>query len=200
MSNINENLDYRALYNGVDAQGRPTVTGENRAKLYRWNNQQEAMGLPMLPYTAYDGIPQVKPNTTYNNPNAPAYEGGVYTQAEIDRAKRWADILNKKLGGTVTGGAAPIGQQAPIGQPNPYIEQLDRISFNPGVETAYSHILGETPEQQRARLIRDNINDRQWIQNNYMRYPEFYRNIINPMFEQEIEQRNQYLRNMGYTV
>lgn len=191
MSNLNENINYNNFYNGVDAQGRPTVAGDNRAKLYRWNVQQEAMGLPMLPYTAYDGVPKFRPNTVYSNPDAPAYEGGVYTQAEIDRAKRWADKLNKKFGIVPTGGV-PTGGAASI--------EGEKISFNPGLETIYSRLRGETPEQQRARLMQDNVNDRYWIENNYMRYPEFYRNIINPPLENEIQQREQYLRNMGYNV
>lgn len=97
MPSINENINYGDFY--LPPQGGISkINPKYRTMLYNWNNQQEAIGLPMLPYDYYGTVPQAAPNKVFIDPNAPAYEGGVYTQQEIDRAKGWADALNKKLG------------------------------------------------------------------------------------------------------
>ena len=95
---------------------------------------------------------------------------------------------NKYMGGQATGGAAPV---------TPYDETLDKISFNPGLEDLWHRISGESEEAQAKRLQDDNIYQRKYIDSNYMRYPQFYRNIINPGYEKDIQDRTKYMQDRG---
>lgn len=87
-----------------------------------------------------------------------------------------------------TGGAAPVTQ---------YDESLDKISFNPGLEDLWHRISGESEEAQAKRLQDDNIYQRKYIDSNYMRYPQFYRDIINPGYEKDIQDRTKYMQDRG---
>lgn len=136
------------------------------------------------------------------NPQQPAINPGVVGTYRTNSGKgggdvtRVADWLKRFREGNInfngpTGGAAPV---------EAYGESLDKIAFNPTWNNLYSKIRGETPEEQRQRLIEHNVKDRMWIDANYGRYPQFYRDIINPMFERDIQERTQFLRDNGFNT
>lgn len=98
---------------------------------------------------------------------------------------------NKYFGGQATGGAAQV---------TPYDESLNKIAFNSGFEDLRHLLSGESEAAQAERLQNDNIQQRQYIDSNYMRYPQFYRDIINPGYEKDIQDRRKYIEDRGLNL
>lgn len=163
------------------------MTSPNIERIYK-NYVQE---FPDKSYAAYLDTDNVEIPVVNQKPvpkQKPVDNRNIFEKIRDGMGWPGSPWYEKYMRGQSTGGAAPA---------TPYDETLDKISFNPGLEDLWHRISGESEEAQAKRLQDDNIYQRKYIDSNYIRYPQFYRNIINPGYEKDIQDRTKYMQDRG---